>query len=256
MAFPSSPFPCAANNTHVSSCKVVSSVQGKVDHIWDLFCTRSAPEFITQVHDGTRRPALCHAITMFCDSSAGHATTATPGFPLHLERDVLQLAPEQPKMPHWLHLSKATQQSPFAHPVREQHCPVMSMLLILFSSNEGQLQPSWLPAMVPGLCHCQHLANVSFGRVLLSMGQTYAKKHANNNYTVWTSMAQCSSPSDTGVEVAIQPLVCSRVWMEPSPKLHEALKRSLCFLCRYCFGNACVPGPVYTQRSAASAYWG
>lgn len=128
------------------------------------------------------------------------------------------------------------------------------MVLIIFSSNKGQAHPPWLSAMVPGLCLCPDHANIQFGRVLLSMGQTYAQKHADS-YMVWTSVAQCSSPPDAGAEVVIQPQVCSRVWMEPSQKLNEALKRSLCFLCRYCFGDACVPGPIYTHTSAASVFW-
>lgn len=159
MAFARSPLPCAVNSTHASSCKVVSGAQGKVDHTWDLFCARRAPGFIMQVQDGTKCPALCHAITMLCGSSAGRATTATPGFPLHLERGVRWLVPERPKGPHWLHLTKATRQSPFADPAGEPHYRVMSMLLILFSSNKGQPHPSWLPAMVPGLCHCLNRAN-------------------------------------------------------------------------------------------------
>lgn len=154
MAFARCPLPCAVNKTHVSPCKVVPGVQEKADHPWDLFCIRRAPGFITQAQDGTKCPALCHAITVLRDSSAGCATSATPGFPLHLERDVLRLVPEQPKGPHWLHLSGGTQQSPFAHPAGEQLCPVVSMLPSLFPSSKGQPHPSWLPATVPGLCHC------------------------------------------------------------------------------------------------------
>lgn len=107
--------------------------------------------------------------------------------------------------------------------------------------------------MAPGLWNCPNWANVQFRRVILSMDQSYTKKHLNS-YTVWTSMAHSSGPSDTGAKVAIQAQVCGRIWKGPSQKLSGTLKHRLCFLCRYSSGDVCVPGNGYTQRPGV--FWG